>query len=66
MLRVIIRFYQSFISPMLGSACRFHPSCSQYTLEACEKHGMIRGSFLALFRIVKCGPWCRGGIDEVP
>jgi uncharacterized protein len=66
LLSAIIRLYQRFLSPLLGDNCRFHPSCSQYTVEALETHGVIRGSALAVWRIVRCQPFCRGGNDPVP
>lgn len=61
-----IRFYQYFISPLLGSNCRFYPSCSHYTQEAIETHGPGKGLWLGLKRIVKCHPWHPGGVDPVP
>ena len=62
----IIRGYQLVLSPMLGSNCRFYPSCSHYAKEAIEKHGAIRGSWLGAKRISRCHPWHGGGIDLVP
>ncbi len=62
----LIRFYQLFISPYLGSNCRFNPTCSQYTLEAIEKYGVLKGIYLGFRRILKCGPWHPGGNDPVP
>ena len=62
----IIRFYQLAISPLLGSNCRFYPTCSHYAREALEKHGALRGSWLALKRIGRCNPWHAGGVDPVP
>ena len=62
----IIRGYQLVLSPMLGSNCRFYPSCSHYAKEAIEKHGAIRGSWLGAKRISRCHPWHEGGIDLVP
>lgn len=61
-----IRMYQFFLSPWLGNHCRFHPSCSNYAIEAVEKHGAIKGPLLALCRIGKCHPWHSGGFDPVP
>ena len=62
----MIRGYQLFISPLLGHNCRFYPSCSQYALEALRRHGPVRGSWLAVRRILRCHPWHPGGVDEVP
>lgn len=61
-----IRLYQWLISPLLGPRCRFHPSCSHYAIEAIEKHGMMRGFWLATKRIAKCHPGHPGGYDPVP
>ena len=62
----VIRGYQLFLSPLLGSNCRYYPSCSHYTQEAIAKHGALRGSWLGLRRISRCHPWHEGGIDLVP
>jgi putative membrane protein insertion efficiency factor len=62
----ILRFYSDQVSPFLPSRCRFHPSCSRYTHEAIEKHGLAHGSYLGARRILKCHPWHPGGIDPVP
>ena len=62
-----IRFYQHHISPLKRTAtCKYVPSCSQYALEAIEKHGTVKGSLLALWRILRCNPFSDGGIDPVP
>jgi putative membrane protein insertion efficiency factor len=61
----MIRGYQLFISPLLGSRCRFYPSCSAYAIEAIEKKGLIKGFFLAVWRILRCNPLSRGGYDPV-
>jgi len=61
-----IRFYQRFLSPFLPRRCRFYPSCSQYALEAILRYGIFRGSFLALRRLLRCGPWHPGGYDPLP
>lgn len=65
-LRGLVRGYQLALSPFLPAACRFHPTCSQYALEALERHGPVRGSWLATRRIARCHPWCTGGHDPVP
>lgn len=61
-----IRVYRYTISPLLGSNCRFHPSCSAYALEALQRHGVIKGGMLAIRRISRCHPWGGSGIDNVP
>lgn len=62
----LIRGYQYLLSPWLGSHCRFYPSCSSYALTAVERYGALRGSWMALTRLLRCHPWNRGGIDPVP
>ena len=62
----LVRFYQLLISPLLGPRCRFYPSCSHYTMEALQKHGVIYGSWLAIRRIGRCHPGNPGGVDPVP
>lgn len=61
-----IKFYQRFISPMLPSACRFYPTCSHYTYEAIQIHGVFRGTWLGMRRIARCHPFNPGGYDPVP
>lgn len=61
-----IRGYKKFISPMLGDNCRFYPTCSSYAIEALEVHGVCKGTLLAIWRILRCNPLCKGGIDPVP
>lgn len=63
---ILIRFYQMAISPYLGSNCRFQPTCSHYSLEALKKHGILKGTWLAIKRISSCHPWGRSGYDPVP
>ncbi len=63
---VLIRAYQLLVSPLVGPACRFSPSCSQYALEAIRRHGAIKGSTLAVKRLLRCNPWHAGGYDPVP
>jgi putative membrane protein insertion efficiency factor len=62
---VSLRFYKQWISPLLPSACRFHPSCSVYMMDAVAKHGVLRGVFLGLKRLSKCHPFHAGGYDPV-
>ncbi|MBQ3231167.1 MAG: membrane protein insertion efficiency factor YidD [Clostridia bacterium] len=61
-----IRFYQKHISPNKPRCCRFTPSCSAYAIEAIEKRGIFVGLLLALYRILRCNPFCKGGYDPVP
>ena len=63
---VLIRGYQLMLSPLLGPACRFEPSCSRYAAEAIEKHGFFQGIGLALRRLLRCHPWGAAGADPVP
>lgn len=62
----LVRMYQLILSPLLGDNCRFTPSCSRYAIEAIRKHGSIRGVGYALWRIARCQPFCKGGLDPVP
>lgn len=62
----LIRAYQLLLSPLLGRHCRYHPTCSAYTMEAIKKHGATRGSALGARRIARCHPWSEGGPDPVP
>jgi putative membrane protein insertion efficiency factor len=66
LLMLLVRGYRFFLSPWLGSACRFEPTCSAYSLQALERHGAAAGTYLTLHRLVRCGPWCAGGHDPVP
>lgn len=61
-----LKSYRLFLSPLIGPACRFYPSCSQYALHAVRKHGTLRGLMLTIRRLAKCHPWHPGGVDLVP
>ena len=62
----LVKGYRLFLSPWLGSACRFEPTCSAYSLQALTQHGAAVGSYLTVRRLVRCHPWCVGGHDPVP
>ena len=62
----LVRFYQTAISPFTPSTCRYSPTCSQYTIEALQKHRVFYGSWLSIKRIVSCNPWGGSGYDPVP
>ncbi|MCX6609938.1 MAG: membrane protein insertion efficiency factor YidD [Acidobacteria bacterium] len=66
LLIAILKIYKRVISPMLPSACRFHPTCSVYAMEAIDRHGAMRGTGMAISRICKCHPFHAGGFDPVP
>ncbi|MBS0583962.1 MAG: membrane protein insertion efficiency factor YidD [Proteobacteria bacterium] len=66
LLLALITLYQRLLSPLLGSRCRFHPSCSEYARVAVARFGATRGGALAVWRILRCQPFSEGGIDEVP
>jgi putative membrane protein insertion efficiency factor len=66
LLLVPVRIYRKWISPLLPPSCRFYPSCSAYAVEALTVHGALRGSWLTLRRLLRCGPWHPGGLDPVP
>jgi hypothetical protein len=63
---LLVRFYQGAISPFTPAACRFEPTCSHYTVEALQKHGLFKGGWLAIKRIASCHPWGKSGYDPVP
>ncbi len=65
-LMAMVKAYRLLLSPWLGSACRFEPTCSVYSLQALERHGAAAGSYLTLARLARCHPWCAGGSDPVP
>jgi uncharacterized protein len=62
----LLRVWQYLVSPVYGPTCRFYPSCSAYALEAVDRHGLVRGGWLALRRLGRCHPWNPGGVDPVP
>ena len=62
----MIRFYQKFLSPLKRCHCPYTPTCSQYAIEAIEKYGFIKGGCLAVWRILRCNPFAKGGYDPVP
>lgn len=63
---LLLRVYRFLVSPMYGDTCRFYPSCSAYALEAVDRHGVMRGGWLAVRRLGRCHPWNPGGVDLVP
>lgn len=65
-LLAMLRFYKRSISPLLPNACRFTPTCSEYAMEAIRKHGALKGTGLAIWRVLRCNPFCKGGYDPVP
>lgn len=62
----LIQLYRHMVSPLRPATCRFIPTCSQYAVEALTEHGLVRGGWLAVVRLGKCGPWHRGGWDPIP
>ena len=62
----MIRFYQKYLSPLKSTKCPYYPTCSQYGLEAIQKYGDVKGGLLALWRILRCNPFSKGGYDPVP
>ncbi|MGE3927478.1 MAG: membrane protein insertion efficiency factor YidD, partial [Lautropia sp.] len=62
----LVRVYRFAISPMFGPRCRYWPSCSEYTLESLMRHGVLRGGWLSVRRLIRCNPWAAGGVDPVP
>lgn len=62
----LLRVYRLLISPLYGDVCRYYPSCSAYALEAVQRHGSIRGTWLTARRLIRCHPWAEGGVDHVP
>lgn len=62
----LVGVYRWTVSPLLGARCKYHPSCSQYAIDAYRAHGFVRGTALSLWRLVRCNPWSHGGVDYVP
>jgi len=62
----IVKAYQLVLSPFFGQQCRFYPTCSQYAVEALQKHGAVAGSYYTVHRLLRCHPWCDGGHDPIP
>jgi uncharacterized protein len=60
---LLVRAYRLLLSPLLGRRCKYHPSCSQYAIEALEEFGLLRGTALAGWRLLRCNPWSHGGVD---
>jgi putative membrane protein insertion efficiency factor len=65
-LLLLVRGYRLLLKPSLGNACRFEPTCSQYALDALQRHGAVAGGSLSAWRLLRCQPWCAGGCDPVP
>ncbi len=61
--RLLVRGYQRLLSPLLPARCKYHPSCSQYALDALREYGLARGVVLAAWRLLRCNPWSHGGVD---
>ena len=61
----VVRLYQVAVSPLFPSSCKYHPSCSQYAIDAARRYGVLRGSVLAAWRLLRCHPWSLGGVDRV-
>jgi len=62
----LLKTYKYLLSPWLGNHCRFYPTCSDYVSAAISQHGVTKGSYLGLRRLLRCHPWCEGGVDPVP
>jgi putative membrane protein insertion efficiency factor len=61
---LLVRGYQRALSPLLGDRCKYHPTCSQYAVDALREHGALRGTVLAAWRVLRCNPWSAGGVDH--
>lgn len=62
----LVRLYQLLVSPLLGQTCKYYPSCSAYAVGALREHGAVRGTGMAVWRVLRCNPWSAGGVDHVP
>jgi putative membrane protein insertion efficiency factor len=60
----LVRSYQLLVSPLFPASCKYHPSCSQYAIDAVRRYGIVRGSVLAGWRLLRCNPWSHGGVDR--
>ena len=63
---VLLRAYQTLVSPLFPASCRYVPSCSEYAAQALTRHGLVRGAWLSVARVLRCNPWSEGGEDPVP
>ncbi len=63
---LLLRGYRAVISPLYGDVCRYYPSCSSYTMQAIQQRGLMVGSAMGVYRIARCHPWAKGGVDDVP
>jgi putative membrane protein insertion efficiency factor len=61
----LLRLYQLWLSPLFPNTCKYHPSCSQYAVDALRRYGLLRGGVLAVWRLLRCNPWSHGGVDHV-
>jgi putative membrane protein insertion efficiency factor len=62
----VLRLYRAVVSPLYGDVCRYHPSCSRYAMEAVQQSGVVVGTAQAIWRVLRCNPWSRGGVDDPP
>jgi uncharacterized protein len=60
---MLLRLYQLWLSPLFPNTCKYHPSCSQYAIDALRQYGLLRGSVLSVWRLLRCNPWSHGGVD---
>jgi len=62
----LIKFYRKFISPLMASRCRFYPTCSEYAMQAFEEYSFFKALYLTLYRLIRCQPFCKAGVDPLP